>query len=125
MVRPIPTAFPPRRPPCTSRRAKEGVTERRAAEAAVRWALAAPAWAFWMVSGAIETSMEDSGIAGGVIGAPAGAGEIAAGVRTRLARHLDTLITELAGKPATCERHPQFPAHNCGCCRSERIGAGT
>ena len=44
------------------------------------------------------------------------------GVRTRLVAHIDAIITGLAGKAEACREHPQFPAHNCGCCRSMRIG---
>jgi len=46
------------------------------------------------------------------------------GIRTRLAGTIDAHLAELTkGKAATCERHPGSPAHNCGPCRSERIGA--
>lgn len=44
------------------------------------------------------------------------------GVRTRPVAHIDGIITGLAGKPAPCPEHPTYFAHNCGCCRSERIG---
>lgn len=47
----------------------------------------------------------------------------AEGIRTRLVAHIDGHITELRGKPEACRVHVGWPAHNCGPCRSERIGA--
>lgn len=46
-------------------------------------------------------------------------------VRRRVAAAIDGAIDALThtGKPAECDQHPGSPAHNCGPCRSERIGA--
>jgi hypothetical protein len=47
----------------------------------------------------------------------------AAGVRARLAAHMDQLTASLDGKTEPCRQHRGWPAHNCAPCRSERIGA--
>ena len=44
------------------------------------------------------------------------------GIRARLADHMTQLADGMADKTRKCERHPQALAHNCGLCRSERIG---
>jgi len=48
--------------------------------------------------------------------------ERANGIRNRLADHLTQLADGMADKTRKCELHPQCLAHNCGLCRSERIG---
>lgn len=44
------------------------------------------------------------------------------GIRARLADHMTQLADGLADKTRKCEKHAQALAHNCGLCRSERIG---
>lgn len=49
-------------------------------------------------------------------------------VRGVLAGQIEHHIAALnggGGKPDPCPEHPTYYAHNCGCCRSERIGADT
>lgn len=48
--------------------------------------------------------------------------ERANGIRNRLADQMTQLADGLADKTRKCELHPQSLAHNCGLCRSERIG---
>jgi hypothetical protein len=48
--------------------------------------------------------------------------ERANGIRNRLADHLTHLADGMADKTRKCDQHPQALAHNCGLCRSERIG---
>lgn len=46
----------------------------------------------------------------------------ARGIRNRLAEHMGQICDGLAGKARKCRDHPGHLAHNCGPCRSERIG---
>lgn len=48
--------------------------------------------------------------------------ERATGIRKRLAVYIDNILVSLAGGGQRCHAHPAMPAHNCGLCRSERIG---